>query len=91
MNYLLNDKTFLNEIIKQLDANYARYKYYLHYFVLRIYERLRWILNYYYAHKYLRGFLNKITNKMKEVFLVYFKENAYIVFDKSEEKLHSPD
>jgi hypothetical protein len=28
---------------------------------------------------------------MKDVFLVYFKENAYIVFDKSEEKLHSPD
>lgn len=83
MNYLLNDNTFLNEIRKQLDLNYAKYKYYLHYFVLRIYERLRWVLNYYYSHKYLRGFLNKITNKMKEVFLIYFKENAFIVFDKS--------
>jgi hypothetical protein len=28
---------------------------------------------------------------MKEIFLTYFKESAYIVFDKSEEKLHSPE
>lgn len=51
---------------------------------------MRWILNYYYEHKYIRGFLNKITNKMKEQFLIYFKENALDVFDKSEEKLHDP-
>lgn len=73
LNYLFNDATFLREIKKQLDLNYARYKYYLHYFIIRIYERLRWVLNYYYAHKYLRGFLNKITNKMKDFFLIYFK------------------
>ena len=84
MNYLLSDETFLTEIRKQLDFNYGHYHYYLHYFLLRIYERLRWILNYYYGHKYIRGFLNKITNKMKEVFLIYFKDNALNVFDKSE-------
>lgn len=51
---------------------------------------MRWILNYYYSHRYLRGFLNKITNIMKKCFLKYFKESAFIIFDKSEEKLHSP-
>lgn len=90
MNYLLTDQTFQTEIRKQLDANYGQYQYYLHYYLLRIYERLRWVLNYYYGHKYIRGFLNKITNKMKEIFLIYFKDNALNVFDKSEEKLHDP-
>lgn len=28
---------------------------------------------------------------MKEVFLIYFKDNALNVFDKSEEKLHDPN
>jgi hypothetical protein len=45
LNYLLMDPTFVKEIRKQLDSNYGRYKYYLHYFILRIYERLRWVLN----------------------------------------------
>ncbi len=62
LNYLMSDDTFQQEIKKQLDQEYGKYKYYLHYFILRIYERIRWILNHYYEHKYLRGFLNKITN-----------------------------
>ena len=28
---------------------------------------------------------------MKDAFLLYFKDNALNVFDKSEEKLHDPD
>lgn len=28
---------------------------------------------------------------MKDFFLIYFKESAYLVFDKSEEKLHAPE
>ncbi len=28
---------------------------------------------------------------MKDIFLLYFKENAFVIFDKSEEKLHSPE
>ena len=91
MDYLLMDETFLTELRKQLDANYGKYNYYLHYYMFRIYERLRWVLNYYYGHKYIRNFLNKITNKMKQVFLFYFRDSALNVFDKSEEKLHDPN
>jgi hypothetical protein len=58
---------------------------------MRIYERLRWILSYYYEHKYVRGFLNKVTNKMKVSFLEEFlKSKTYRVFDRNEEKLHEP-
>lgn len=91
MNYLLNDKTFMGELIRQLDSNYGRSRYYLHYYVIRIYERLRWLVSEYYEHKYLRGFLNLITNKLKKNFLLYFRDVHYIVFDKSEEKLHGPE
>ena len=84
MYYLLSDEIFQSELKKQLDANYGAYRYELHYYIIRIYERLRWILNYYYGHKYIRGFFNKITNKMKDSFLLYFKNNALNVFDKSE-------
>ena len=48
LNYLQEDETFIKELSKELNNNYTRGYYYLHYYIMRIYERLRWILNYYY-------------------------------------------
>ncbi len=83
LNYLQQDETFIKELNKELNNDHGRGFYYLHYYIMRIYERLRWLLNYYYEHKYIRGFLNKVTNRMKEVFLMQFKENMYRVFDRN--------
>lgn len=90
MNYLLCDSTFMLELKKELNDNYARGYYTLHYIILRIYERLRWLLGYYYRHSYVRGFLNRVTNHMKQILLIDFKDNAFRVFDRAEEKLHDP-
>ena len=83
LNYLQEDETFIKELSKELNNNYTRGYYYLHYYIMRIYERLRWILNYYYELKYIRGFLNKVTNKMKTIFLEEFKNSMYRVFDRN--------
>jgi hypothetical protein len=76
--------------MKQLKDDYTGGIYYLHYYVIRIYERLRWLLDYYYGHKYIRGFLNKVTNQMKNLFLNDFQANMVRIFDRNEEKLHDP-
>lgn len=55
----------------------------MHYYVIRIYERLRWLLDYYYGHKYIRGFLNKVTNQMKNLFLNDFQANMVRIFDRN--------
>lgn len=70
--------------------NYSRGYYYLHYFIIRIYERLRWLTEYYYQHSYIRGMLNMISNKMRTMYLDVFKEIALRIFDRNEEKGHDP-
>ncbi len=76
LNYLFCEKEsefFRKELDKELALNYSRGYYYLHYFIIRIYERLRWLTEYYYKHPYIRGMLNMITNKMRTMYLDVFK------------------
>ena len=76
--------------MRQLKDDFANGFFYLHYYIMRIYERLRWLLNYFYGHKYIRGFLNKVTNQMKNIFLKDFQKNMFKTFDRNEEKMHDP-
>ena len=74
--------------MKELENNYSRGLYYLHYIIIRIYERLRWLRNYYYDHHYIRGILNVISNKMRKDYLEKFRNSMIRIFDRDEEGKH---
>ena len=91
LNYLFCEKEsefFRQELSKELTSNYSRGIYYLHYILIRIYERLRFLTDYYYNHNYIRGLLNVISNIMKKDFLEEFKLKMFRIFDRDEEKRH---
>jgi hypothetical protein len=93
LNYLFCETEsafFRAELIKELTLNYSRGYFYLHYFIIRIYERLRWLTEYYYKHSYIRGMLNMISSKIKADYLEEFRKSSLRIFDRDEEKGHEP-
>ena len=91
LNYLFCEKEsefFRGELGKELASNYSRGIYYLHYILIRIYERLRFLTDHYYDHNYIRGLLNLISNTLRHLYLEDFRANMFRIFDRDEEKRH---
>ena len=64
--------------------NYQRGYYYLHYYIIRIYERLRFLKNQYSSYRFISNFINSLTNKIKAEFLDKFATTSANIFDKNE-------
>ena len=81
---ILYDDDFKKSIDTELTTNYQRGAYYLHYYIIRIFERLRYLKNKYHEHRFMHNFISSLTFKMKIDFLDKFATLNANIFDKNE-------
>lgn len=75
---------FKKSIEEVLAKNYQKGQYYLHYYIIRIFERLRYLKNRYSRYRFINNFISSLTHKMKIEFLDKFAMSNANIFDKNE-------
>lgn len=74
---------FKKIIDEDLMKNYQKGYYYLHYYIIRIFERLRYLKNQYSGHRFINNYISSLTHKLKVDFLDKFALFHANIFDKN--------
>lgn len=84
LHEILHKQKFKDSLDEELTRNYARGNYYLHYEIMRIFERLRYLSNK-YNNRFVKSFIRSVTNKIRTDYLEKFIVTAIQIFNKNEQ------
>ena len=84
LHEILHKERFKDMLDEELTRNYARGNYYLHYEIMRIFERLRYLSNK-YNNRFVKSFIRTVTNKIRSDYLERFIVTAIQIFNKNEQ------
>lgn len=89
LHEILHKQKFKDTLDEELARNYSRGDYFLHFELMRIFERLRYLSNK-YNNRFVKSFIRTVTDKIRSDYLEKFIVTAKQIFHKNEQsRTHS--